>query len=258
MPSNDNLFLDAFGGESSKQAREVNKGAKYLTNDERTALFRDGFGQERTENPRPHLGQNWRLNIQKIKNLSFSEMYSLGELQNVPYRELPDWVIDGGYAEPTAAEKKYQKQQFEETGLTQSERNRVFDQFTADIEALADMTEREILRDSAVLDGELANAIKRYGQEQVFDALKESFPEAAEYFTAKFRAKQAEEKAAAIAEAEQAKHQSVAEEIRAAQEAIAAQNEQVNNDLKQISGDALQAELTRRASIMTREGADQE
>ena len=258
MPSSDNLFLYAFGGESRKQAREVNQGVQYLSNDERTKLFQDGFGRERSEAPRPHLGQSWRINVQKTKNLSFTEQYSLGELKDVPYRELPDWVIDGGYAEPTAAEKKYQKQQFEETGLTQLERNRVFNQFAADVEILADMSEREILRDSAVLDGELAAAIKRYGQEQVFDALKESFPDAAEFYIGKLRVQQAEAKAAAIAESEQAKGQSVADEIRAAQEAIATMDAKAASDLEQIPADVLQQELTRRAAAQTRERADQE
>ena len=44
MPSNENLFLDAFGGESRKQAREVNQGVQYLSSAERTKLFQDGFG----------------------------------------------------------------------------------------------------------------------------------------------------------------------------------------------------------------------
>nr|WP_115093676.1 hypothetical protein [Synechococcus sp. UW106] len=258
MPSSENLFLDAFGGESSKQAREVSKGAKYLTNDERAELFQDGFGHERTEAPRPHLGQNWRINVQKTRGLSFGELYQLQDLQDVAYRNLPDWVIDGGYAEPTAAEKRYQKAQFEETGLTQSERNSVFNQFAADVGALAVMSEKEILRDSPALDYELASTIKRYGQEQVIEALKEESPKAAEYFAAKLQVQAAEAKAAAIAEAEQAKGQSVAEEIRAAQEAINAMQAETSNGLKEVSAEVLQAELTRRANQQTREGADQE
>ena len=41
-------------------------------------------------------------------------------------------------------------------------------------------------------------------------------------------------------------------EIRAAQEAIAAQNAKAANDLEQIPADVLQAELTRRAAATTR------
>ena len=258
MPSNENLFLDAFSGESRKQAREVNQGVQYLSNDERTRLFQDGFGRERSEAPRPLLGQGWRINVQKTKNLSFTEQYSLGELRDVPYRELPSWVIDGGYAEPTAAEKRYQKQQFEKTGLTQSERNQVFDAFAAHISALADMSEREILRDSAALDHELASTIKRWGQDQVMEALKDEFPKAAEYFTAKLQVQAAEANAAAAKEAELVKEQTVADELRAAQEAIAAQNAEAASDLEKIPADLLQQELTRRAAAQTREEADQE
>ena len=258
MPSNENLFLDAFGGESRKQAREVNQGVQYLSNDERTKLFQDGFGRERSEVPRPHLGQSWRINVQKMKALSFAEQYALGELADVPYRDLPDWVRDGGYAEPSADEKRHQKEQLAETGLTQSERNQVFNAFAAQIGALADMSERETLRDSAALDHELASTIKRYGQEQVMEALKEASPKAAEYFTAKLQVQAAEAKAAAAKNAELAKEQTVADEIRAAQEAIAAMDSKAASDLEQIPVDLLQQELTRRAAAQTREGADQE
>ena len=258
LMTNSDLFLDAFARGSGKNAREVNQGVKRLSNDERAELFQNGFGREKTEAPRPHLGQSWRINVQKTKNLSFAEQYSLGELKDVPYRELPDWVIDGGYAEPTAAEKRYQKAQFEETGLTQSERNSVFNQFAADISYLADISTRELLRDSAVLDGEMARIFARYSKGEVLAAMREEHPQAAEYFTAKANALEAEAKAAAIAEAEQAKGQSVADEIRAAQEAINAMQEETSNGLKEVSADALQAELTRRASVQTREGADQE
>ena len=88
----------------------------------------------------------------------------------MPYRDLPDWVRDGGYAEPPADEKRHQKEQLAETGLMQSERNQVFNAFAAHISALADMSERETLRESAALDHELASTIKRWGQEQVMEA----------------------------------------------------------------------------------------
>lgn len=258
MSSNENLFLDAFAGKPREEAKEVNQGGQYLSNNEREELFRDGFGREETKAPRPHLGQNWRLNVQKTRGLSFTELFQLHDLQDVPYRRLPSWVIDGGYAEPTAAEKKYQKQQFQETGLTQSERNEVFNQFAADISYLADMTTREILRDSAVLEGEMSRLFARYSKDEVLDALRENHPKAAEYFTAKSNALEAEARAAAIAEAEQAKAQSVADEIRAAQEAIAAMDSKAASDLEQIPADLLQQELTRRAALKTREEADQD
>ena len=90
------------------------------------------------------------------------------------------------------------------------------------------------------------------------DALKAEFPKAAQYFTAKLRAQEAEAKVAAAKEAELAKEQSVADELRAAQEAIAAQNAKAASDVEQIPVDVLQQELTRRAAAQTHEGADQE
>ena len=90
------------------------------------------------------------------------------------------------------------------------------------------------------------------------EALKDEFPKAAEYFAAKLQVQAAEAKAAATAQAEEAKGQSVAEEIRAAQEAINAMQAETSNGLKEVSAEVLQAELTRRANLQTREGADQE
>ncbi|MEK9631327.1 MAG: hypothetical protein VW076_05595, partial [Synechococcus sp.] len=113
-------------------------------------------------------------------------------------------------------------------------------------------------RDSAALDHELASTIKRWGQEQVMEALKEASPKAAEYFAAKLQVQAAEAKAAAAKNAELAKEQTVADELRAAQEAIAAQNAKAASDLEQIPADLLQQELTRRAAAQTRAGADQE
>ena len=101
-----------------------------------TREMTDAFKAEPKAAPKPHLGQNRRINNTKARGLSFGEMYSLGELQDVPFRDLPDWVRDGGYAEPSADEKRHQKEQFAETGLTQTERNLMFNAFAAQIDAL--------------------------------------------------------------------------------------------------------------------------
>ena len=254
--SNSDLFLQAFGGGSTE--KDAARDGKPVSPDERARLFADAFKAAPKAAPKPHLGQNWRINVQKIKNLSFTEQYSLGELKDVPYRDLPDWVRDGGYAEPSADEKRHQKEQFAETGLTQTERNQVFNAFAAHISDLAEMSERETLRDSAALDHELASTIKRWGQEQVMEALKEASPKASEYFAAKLQVQAAEAKAAAAKNAKLAKEQTVADEIRAAQEAIAAMDSKAASDLEQIPVDLLQQELTRRAAAQTRAGADQE
>ena len=254
--SNSDLFLQSFGGKPpEKDAASIGKS---VSPDERARLFADAFKAEPKEVPKPHLGQNWRINNTKARGLSFTEQYALGELADVPYRDLPDWVRDGGYAEPSADEKRHQKEQLAETGLTQSERNQVFNAFAAHISALADMSEMETLRDSAALDHELTSTVKRWGQEQVMEALKESSPKAAEYFTAKLQVQAAEAKAAAAKQAELAKEQTVADEIRAAQEVIAAMDAKAASDLEQIPADVLQQELTLRAAAQTREGADQE
>ena len=244
MSTND-LFLSAFAGKESE--KELASEGKKVSPEERSRLFVDAFKAEPKAAPTPHLGQNWRVNNVKARTLSFGEQYALGELTDVPYRDLPAWVRDGGYAEPSAEEKKHQKQAFAETGLTQSERNQVFNAFAADVEILATMSERETLRDSAALDHQLADTFKKYGRDQVLDALKDEFPEAARYFITKLQVQEAEAQ-----EAEQAKNADVAAEIRAAQQAIAAQNAKAASDLEAIPVDVLQAELTRRAAAQTR------
>ena len=244
MSTND-LFLSAFAGKESE--KESASEGKRVSADERSRLFVDAFKAEPKAVPTPHLGQSWRVNNVKARTLSFGEQYALGDLQDVPYRDLPDWVRDGGYAEPSADEKRHQKQQFAETGLTQSERNEVFNAFAADVEILAEMSERDTLRDSAALDHQLARTFKKYGQDQVLDALKEEFPSAAKYYITKLQVQAAEAQ-----EAELAESADVAAEIRAAQAAIAVQNAKAASDLEQIPADVLQQELTRRAAAATR------
>ena len=118
--SNSDLFLQAFGGGSPE--KDAASSGKSVSPDERARLFADAFKAEPKAAPKPHLGQNWRINNTKALGLSFAEQYALGELADVPYRDLPDWVRDGGYAEPSADEKRHQKEQLAETGLTQSDR----------------------------------------------------------------------------------------------------------------------------------------
>ena len=114
--SNSDIFLQAFGGKSPE--KDAASSGKSVSPDERARLFADAFKAEPKADPKPHLGQNWRINNTKARGLSFTEQYALGELADVPYRDLPDWVRDGGYAEPPADEKRHQKEQLAETGLT--------------------------------------------------------------------------------------------------------------------------------------------
>ena len=114
--SNSDIFLQVFGGKSPE--KDAASSGKSVSPDERARLFADAFKAEPKAAPKPHLGQNWRINNTKARGLSFTEQYALGELADVPYRDLPDWVRDWGYAEPSADEKQHQKEQLEETGLT--------------------------------------------------------------------------------------------------------------------------------------------
>ena len=156
---------------------------------------------------------------------------------------MPEWILDNGYVEPTKAEKKLQQDLEAETGLTTSERSQVFNKARADTQSLASMTTSDILRDSEALDFQIAWFQNRYGKEAM-SMLKEVDGEAAAYVHSRLKLKAAEEKATSSDE-------SIRQELQDAQKAIEAHN--AATGLQNISADAMQAELARRASIATQD-----
>ena len=250
MPSSFELFKAAFGGEPSpKQAAE---GGQALGPDARSGLFRTAFSSVSKEMPTPNF-RGWRLNPTKAAKLSFSELHLLQALvdSQTPYSQLPAWVRDGGYVVADDKTRKAEKALEAETGLTTTERQEVYSLFSAQVGALAEMCNREILKDSPLLLQELERAFETFGQEEVMDELKASYPEAAQHLTAKVQANAAEAKAQEVAA-----QQDVAAEIKAAQEAIAAENAAKGQELAEISADELRAELLRRDAVSR--GADAE
>ena len=220
--TNSGLFLAAFAdGENDKQKASEGKPQGL---EAREQLFLQTFGQPAKEAlPEPHMGQNWRLNLAKVSKLSFTEKYALSDFEGVPYRQLPAWIIDGGYAIASQDETKYQKKAFSETGLNQTERNQVFNAAKADAEALVAMTQSELLRDSDVLDGEIASLSSKYGAE-LMGLLNEVDPEAASYINARKKTKEAEARAAK----ETISQEQIAAEIKSAQEALGLQHLSAN------------------------------
>ena len=212
-------------------------------------LFQSAFGREETVSPRAVTGSRYRINAAKMKSLSFAEKMQLQAYidQDVPYSDLPAWVIDGGYVEPTKAEKKRQQQLTEETGLSISDRTQVFNASLADTEVLAGMTTSETLRDSLAIDSEIQHFLKKYG-DQAMTMLEELDAEAATYVHTRLRVQSAEKK---VTDSDE----SVRQEIQQAKAMIDAQNSAVG--LENIPAEAMQAELARRASIATQQAAQQ-
>jgi len=211
-------------------------------------LFQSAFGKEETVSPRAVTGSRYRINAAKMKSLSFAEKMQMQAYidQDVPYSDLPAWVIDGGYVEPTKQERKRQQQLTDETGLTTSERKQVFDAARADTEILAGMTESAILRDSAALDDQIQHFVNRYG-DQALSMMEEFDGEAAAYIHARLKVQAAEKK---VTDSDDR----VRKEIQQAKAAIDAQKAV---GLQDIPAEAMQAELARRASIATQEAAAQ-
>lgn len=237
MPSNSDLFAAAFGdGRRVEENTGRAEGIKYSLKDRETA-FLNAFGQEkRPEAPTPHLGTTFRWDMAKIGKLSFDEKMLLDQYTGTSYRDLPAWIIDGGYAVPSDGEKKYQRDMKRETGLTQSERNLIFNAAQADAEALVAMTQSDVLKDSRVLDGEIERLTERYGDE-LTAMLVEVDQEAAAYVHARKQVKAAEAKQAQAEADEAASKEKVREEIQKAQRDIELMNASSAADL--LAADAV-------------------
>lgn len=247
------LFLNAFGDGAPEP--EATSTSRNTSPRERQDLFKVGFGTPDVKIPTPNFS-SWRINNQAANaKLSFSEIYQLGEYIGTPYDQLPAWIRDSGCITVDRKEKSRQADLTRETGLDLSERQQQFNAKTATIEALAAMSSSELLRDSEVLQDELAAAIKRFGQDDVMAGLATVDPSAAKYYAAKLRVAEAEAKVLATQQRDADETQSVADEIAAAQIAI---NELNENDptLVDLSTEKLRFELTRRASTVTREAAE--
>ena len=253
MADNSKLFLDAFAGKSEAQGRAEQ--GKQLSPDQRAEAFQVAFGKP-AEKPLPTalVGENWRWDMSKLSKLPPAQAYVLGQYDGVPFRELPAWVIDGNYVKISAEEKKYQAEMLKETGYTQSERNQLIDHAAAHIGALGDMLQREALQGTKALESEIDRVIQRFGQEEVMAMLEEIDPAGAaelikvQQVRATTAAAKDELELVSIQEAQ------VRQEIKDAQAAIQAMNDAAGLD--DISTEAMQAELTRRASIATHQAAE--
>lgn len=117
------------------------------------------------------------------------------------------------------------------------------------------MTESEILKDSAVLDGEFERICSRYDKASVLDALKTEYPEAASEFVKRQAIKQAEAKALSAQQAKANDENSIRNEIAEALRAIK-EAELQKSELAGLSDAEVQAELTQRAAIATRQAAE--
>ena len=94
--SRDDLFAQAFGG---KEAPEVAaKGGKGTPPDARTELFKQAFPvRKEPDLQAPLLGTSFRFNMSRVAKLSFDEQMSLQKYEGASIRDLPAWLIDGGY-----------------------------------------------------------------------------------------------------------------------------------------------------------------
>jgi len=173
--------------------------------EDRTRLFEQAFAGDGKPLPKPSFS-SWRVNNNKASRLSFSELILLNDFveAGVPYADLPAWIRDSGVLEVEKDEKKKQEQLTKETGLDLSERQTVFNAFKAQTEALAELSENPIVKDTDVLMMQFDNTAGRFGLDQLMDELQQKFPNAAEYFSKKLTVRQAEAEAKKAQQQQQA------------------------------------------------------
>jgi len=255
--SNSDLFLQAFSGKQPEEKSQ--QGGSPLDPDSRSKLFEKAFRTEKAD-PTPHLGGNWKIDTYKTRNLSFSELYSLGELQGKSFDELPDWVIQGGYAVPSKEYAKREKQLTDQTGLDTVERRQLNRNFEIRMEILLDYLDMPALSSTDIPMRDLQENIAKYGEDMVMSALREMSPEGAEMYSKKLTAHNAAinaEKAAQMAQkVNEERELSVREEIQDAQRKIAEMNADTSS-LGTLSTEEIQAELTRRLNTETRRSIEE-
>ena len=110
----------------------------------------------------------------------------------VPYQDLPSWVIDSGVLEVDRHEKKKQEQLTKETGLDLTQRKTLFNALQARTEALAELSENPLVRDTDVLINTFDMTAEKFGLDAVMAELKDRFPNAAKYFDRKLMVRNAE------------------------------------------------------------------
>ena len=188
------LFSDAFG-EGSTQRDSASGAGRIVSPNERGKLFSDAF-RSRGEMPKPNFS-GWSLSPKGARGLSFAEKMELQQYwdDRVRYSELPQWIRESGAVVPSKEEKRAQDKLTTESGLDLNQRQQAFSVMSADMAALADMTTRETLRDSSVLDSEFDYYVERYGIDNVTESLAELNPDAAQYFHARRKVLAAEKKA---------------------------------------------------------------
>ena len=162
------------------------------TKEDRTRLFEQAFTAE-TALPKPN-HNNWRVNNSRASRLSFQELMLLNEFveAGVPYQDLPSWVIDSGVIEVDRDEKKKQEQLTKETGLDLTQRKTLFNALQARTEALAELSENPLVRDTDVLINTFDMTAEKFGLDAVMAELKDRFPNAAKYFDRKLTVRNAE------------------------------------------------------------------
>jgi len=175
MADNTKLFLDAFADKT--EARKQAEQGKALDPGQRENAFLAAFSTP-TEKPLPTalVGQNWRWDMSKLAKLPPAQAYILSQYYDVPYRELPAWVIDGNYVKISAEEKRHQADMLKETGYTQSERNQLVNHLLNHSTYLGDLMDMESFKGTKALDDEIDRIFDRFGRQQVLQILQSECP----------------------------------------------------------------------------------
>ena len=239
------LFLSAFGGKEPEKngqpARQVG---------DTTELFRAAFGHDtelKNFTPEPIL--DYELNAKPGTDTGKLFMLDALMKDGVQYRDLPNGLRD--LVKPKRPLAKELRRQEDETGMTLEQREKLFEALQFNVDYLSSL--QDVGMSSAIIAEEFAKLKERFPEQAIEETLAETNQQLLAQLKAEAKAQAVAAEQAKLANDEELHQARVAAEIADAKAAIEA-----INSASSLSDEDLQAELTRRAALKTREGADQE
>ena len=213
-------------------------------------MFRAAFGHDaelKNYTPEPIL--DYELNAKA--GTDTGKLFTLDAYMKdgVQYRDLPMGLRD--LVKPKRPLAKELRQQEDETGMNLEQREKLFDALQFNVDYLSSL--QDVGMSPALIAEEYAKLKERFPEQAIEESLAETNQQLLAQIKAEAKAKAVAAEQARLAADEELNQAKVAAEISDAKAAIEALN-----SASALSDDELQAELTRRAALKTREGADQE
>ena len=243
--STTDLFLSAFGSKEPEDNGQLLRNVGDTTN-----LFLAAFGHDselKNYTPEPIL--DYELNAKA--GTDTGKLFTLDAYMKdgVQYRDLPNGLRD--LVKPKRPLAKELRKQEDETGMSLEQREKLFDALQFNVDYLSSL--QDVGMSPALIAEEYAKLKERFPEQAIEESLAETNQQLLAQIKAEAKAKAVAAEQARLAADEELNQAKVAAEIADVKAAIEALN-----SAAAFSDEQLEAELTRRANLKTREGADQE